>query len=417
MRCAAILQILATLDFFKASDACLKEKDNSISSSNYEGDMEGLCPLLEPVSGGEYIDGLLTATNTAIEELPASSSISSRSSLYSSSLSDTPTAAVISPPSEVTDTPSSSTGKMEESFNYASFDCGALIRASNKEATHSTSILQNSKDAYMLNPCSADKYVEIEVCQTILVKEITLANFEFFSSQFRDFSVYGSSKLPPDWILLGNYTAKNVRERQHFAIKDPKIWSKHVRIHFLSHFGVEFYCPLTSIQIFGTTMLDDPIISSPSIPVVSTTAAIEKISTTTSSAPGPTETVESVCLLPIVFTSDASTSTNRQSETESVIASQRGEATITVTPPPPISSPSAVAQQESVFAKIIHRIAQLEKTSSVLDGGFLNLQAFVNQSREDSFHLLKESESMLLIRIEEQVIDCLIIGSSFYFTR
>lgn len=54
-----------------------------------------------------------------------------------------------------------------DGFNYASFDCGALIRSANKESSHSTSILLNSKDAYMLNPCAASKFVEIEVCQDV----------------------------------------------------------------------------------------------------------------------------------------------------------------------------------------------------------------------------------------------------------
>lgn len=401
---AAFHTFLTVLEFCKASEACHNEKGKTCSSlQNSEG--RGLCPISEPVCGEREFPFI--ATNTIPELITSSSSISAAfshsyySEAYESS-TDTPTTSI----SESANTPSPSfTGKMEESFNYASFDCGALIRAANKESTHSTSILQNSKDAYMLNPCSADKYVEIEVCQTILVKEITLANFEFFSSQFREFSVYGSSKLPPDWVLLGNYSAKNVRDRQHFTIKDPKIWSKHVRIHFLSHYGSEFYCPLTSIQIFGTTMLDDPIISSPSVPVASTTVAIEKSLATTSSNEKAAPTgVESVCFLPVLFTAQVSMSTYRPSETATVIESERFDTMVKSTSSLP-PSPSIVAQQESVFAKIIHRIAQLEMKSSALDGEFLNLQAIVNQSREDSLHRLKEYESLLLVRIEEQVSD------------
>ena len=93
-------------------------------------------------------------------------------------------------------------------FNYASFDCGAVVTASNEEAKHVTSILSNAKDAYMLNPCSAKKFVEIELCQDILITSIRLANFEYFSSMLKNFEVFGSSKYPPTWISLGAFTGK-----------------------------------------------------------------------------------------------------------------------------------------------------------------------------------------------------------------
>ena len=91
-------------------------------------------------------------------------------------------------------------------FNYASFDCGAVVMASNEEAKHVTSILSNAKDAYMLNPCSAEKFVEIELCQDILISSIRLANFEYFSSILKNFEIFGSSKYPPTWISLGAFT-------------------------------------------------------------------------------------------------------------------------------------------------------------------------------------------------------------------
>lgn len=149
-----------------------------------------------------------------------------------------------------------SNGPKKDGFNYASFDCGAVVRQVNAEAKHSTSILINAKDAYLLNECSVEKFVEIELCQDILVNTVSLANFEYFSSMFKDFSVFGSSKYPAEWVPLGNYSAKNSRDRQNFAIEDPMIWSKYIRIEFKSHYGNEYYCPLTSVQVFGTTMMD-----------------------------------------------------------------------------------------------------------------------------------------------------------------
>ena len=95
-------------------------------------------------------------------------------------------------------------------FNYASFDCGAVVTASNDEAKHATSILSNAKDAYMLNPCDAKKYVEIELCQDILITSLRLANFEYFSSMLKNFEVFGSSKYPPTWISLGAFKGTNI---------------------------------------------------------------------------------------------------------------------------------------------------------------------------------------------------------------
>lgn len=104
-------------------------------------------------------------------------------------------------------------------FNYASFDCGALILASNKEAKDATSILVKSKDQYMLNQCSAkDNFIIVELCQEILIDTIYLANYEYFSSNFKDFNIYVSAKYPPDngnWIQLHqNFTAVNRRSLQ-----------------------------------------------------------------------------------------------------------------------------------------------------------------------------------------------------------
>ena len=319
-------------------------------------------------------------------------------------ITDLPTT-ITSTHSTYTETPitvEKSVEKSEESFNYASFDCGALIRAANKEATHSTSILQNSKDAYMLNPCSADKFVEIEVCQSILVKEITLANFEFFSSQFKDFAVFGSSKLPPDWILLGNFSAKNVRDRQHFIIQDPKIWSKHVRIEFTSHHGQEFYCPLTSVQIFGTTMLDDPVILLPSTTSTmddSMTSIAELVSTSISE-PSPTQNI-TLYPIPTFFARNFSTCTTLQDKLSSSLPDKLE--TNPSTKPTSLPSPTYV-QQESVFAKIIHRIALLEKSTASLDVVFLNLQSMMNTSKSESQLFLKDSEIYLKEQIDKQVI-------------
>jgi hypothetical protein len=149
----------------------------------------------------------------------------------------------------------------KERFNYASFDCAAAILKSNPEAKGSSSILDENRDRYMLNKCSAgNKYVIVEMCEDILVDTVVLANFEFFSSAFKDFRVSVTDRYPIQergWKTLGSFVGNNTRTIQVFSIENPLIWARYVRIEFLSHYGNEFYCPLTLLRIHGTTMMEE----------------------------------------------------------------------------------------------------------------------------------------------------------------
>jgi hypothetical protein len=149
----------------------------------------------------------------------------------------------------------------KERFNYASFDCAAAVLKANPEAKGSSSILDENQDRYMLNKCSAsNKFVIVEMCEDILVDTIVLANLEFFSSTFKDFAVSISDRYPiqeREWKTLGTFTANNTRALQVFAIKNPLIWARYLRIEFLNHFGNEFYCPLTLLRVHGTTMMEE----------------------------------------------------------------------------------------------------------------------------------------------------------------
>jgi hypothetical protein len=112
-------------------------------------------------------------------------------------------------------------------FNFASFDCGSLILAANPGSKESSSILFNSKDKYMLNEClTKQKFVEVELCQEILVEKLCLANYELFSSVFKEFFVFVNNRYPPSqthpWRQVGRLTAKNIRGKQvcilHFSV-------------------------------------------------------------------------------------------------------------------------------------------------------------------------------------------------------
>ena len=149
----------------------------------------------------------------------------------------------------------------KERSNYASFDCGAIVRKSNSEAQSAGAVLGENKDNYMLNTCSADnKFLILELCNDLSIDTIVLANFEFFSSMVRTFRVSVSDKYPvklEKWKTIGNFEACNSREVQAFLIDNPIIWARYVRIEFLTYYGTEYYCPISLVRIHGTTMLEE----------------------------------------------------------------------------------------------------------------------------------------------------------------
>ncbi|KAF3923947.1 hypothetical protein AA313_de0209503 [Arthrobotrys entomopaga] len=149
----------------------------------------------------------------------------------------------------------------KERFNYASFDCAATVHKTNPECKGSSSILVENKDSYMLNKCGAkNKFVIVELCDDILVDTIVLANYEFFSSMFRTFRISVSDRYPvksAGWKDLGVFEAKNSREIQAFLVENPLIWARYIRIEFLTHYGKEFYCPISLLRVHGTTMMEE----------------------------------------------------------------------------------------------------------------------------------------------------------------
>ncbi|KAL3446273.1 hypothetical protein BJX65DRAFT_296507 [Aspergillus insuetus] len=149
----------------------------------------------------------------------------------------------------------------KERFNYASFDCAATVLKTNPQAKGSSSVLIENKDSYMLNECRAEnKFLILELCDDILVDTVVLANYEFFSSIFHTFRVSVSDRYPakPDqWKELGVFEARNTREVQAFAVTNPLIWARYLRIEFLTHYGHEWFCPISLIRVHGTTMLEE----------------------------------------------------------------------------------------------------------------------------------------------------------------
>ncbi|KAF4120249.1 Sad1 / UNC-like C-terminal [Geosmithia morbida] len=148
----------------------------------------------------------------------------------------------------------------KERFSYSSFDAGATILKTGRSTKNAKAILVENKDSYMLLECSVDsKYVIVELSDDVLIDTVVLANFEFFSSMIRHFRVSVSDRYPVKlerWRDIGTFEARNSRDVQAFLIENPQIWAKYVRIEFLTHYGNEFYCPVSLLRIHGSRMLD-----------------------------------------------------------------------------------------------------------------------------------------------------------------
>ncbi|KAK2628419.1 hypothetical protein QTJ16_001522 [Diplocarpon rosae] len=148
----------------------------------------------------------------------------------------------------------------KERLSYASFDAGATILKTHPGAKNSKAVLIENKDSYMLSECKTEnKFIIIELSEDIWIDTVVLANYEFFSSMIRTFRVSLSDRYPvkiDKWKDAGTYEARNSREIQAFLIANPQIWARYIRIEFLSHYGNEYYCPLSLVRVHGTRMLE-----------------------------------------------------------------------------------------------------------------------------------------------------------------
>ncbi|KAI1311023.1 UNC-like C-terminal-domain-containing protein [Xylaria venustula] len=148
----------------------------------------------------------------------------------------------------------------KERFSYSSFDAGATVKKTSPGAKNPTAILVENKDSYMLLECGRkNKFFIVELSDVILVDTVVIANFEFFSSMVRQFRVSISDRYPvklDKWKVLGTFQARNSRDIQPFLVENPLDWARYLRIEILSHYGNEFYCPVSLLRVHGLRMLD-----------------------------------------------------------------------------------------------------------------------------------------------------------------
>ncbi|XP_074272634.1 SUN domain-containing protein 4-like [Silene latifolia] len=142
-------------------------------------------------------------------------------------------------------------------YNHASAGKGAKVLDFNKEAKGASDILNKDKDKYLRNPCSVEeKFVVIELSEETLVDTVEIANFEHYSSNLREFELLGSLVYPTQtWVQLGSFSAENVKHAQIFTLSDPK-WVRYLKLKLLTHFGSEFYCTLSSIEVYGVDAVE-----------------------------------------------------------------------------------------------------------------------------------------------------------------
>ncbi|KAJ7726532.1 UNC-like C-terminal-domain-containing protein [Mycena metata] len=178
---------------------------------------------------------------------------------------------VATPSTEVTSSPATPQDAphfrvpLTDRFNYAGLDCSARVHTSHKSAKSPASILSSKRDRYMLSPCRPPKgesqFIVVELCEDIRIDTVQLANFEFFSGVFKDFTVSVSKTYttdPEGWTFASTHTAKNIRVVQSFhpptSLRD---FYRYIRIDFHSHYSNEYYCPISLLRVYGLTHLEE----------------------------------------------------------------------------------------------------------------------------------------------------------------
>ena len=142
--------------------------------------------------------------------------------------------------------------------NFASTDCGAKVISANIESQGSGNIITTSKDEYMLNKCTDKGWFVVELCESIKAHKIEMANFELFSSVFKNFRVSLGSLYPGKdkvWSVFGDFEGEELRDSQTFENVNG-VFGKYVKVEISSHYGTEHYCPVSLFKIYGISEIE-----------------------------------------------------------------------------------------------------------------------------------------------------------------
>jgi Sad1 / UNC-like C-terminal len=151
--------------------------------------------------------------------------------------------------------------KVRNRANYASAECGAKVIKANSEASDVANILNGARDKYMLNLCSTQKWLILELCDELGVDTIQLANYEYFSSMPRTIQVSTSVHFPQtlddfDGSFVWELRADNVRELQTFVLP-TRSWARYILLRVTDHYNDKRFCPLSEINVYGYSHVDE----------------------------------------------------------------------------------------------------------------------------------------------------------------
>lgn len=100
----------------------------------------------------------------------------------------------------------------------------------------------------------------IELCESIRILNLEIANFELFSSVPKTFRVSASDRYPTkDWhrYHLGTFNASFNRTIQSFQTMELTTYLKYIKIELIDFHGHEHYCPLSVVRIHGSNVEDE----------------------------------------------------------------------------------------------------------------------------------------------------------------
>eukprot|EP01028_Stygiella_incarcerata_P013559 TRINITY_DN82775_c0_g1_i1.p1 TRINITY_DN82775_c0_g1~~TRINITY_DN82775_c0_g1_i1.p1 ORF type:complete len:695 (-),score=146.17 TRINITY_DN82775_c0_g1_i1:78-2162(-) len=148
-------------------------------------------------------------------------------------------------------------------MNFASSLLGAKVLEKNPGSMGARNLLNDDRDKYLLNVCNKNHphYAIVELSQEILLDTIVLANYEYYASGLKNFRLYGSRSYPCtepscNWKWIGDFQLNNTRHSQA-VFPNSKHYVQFLRIEFLSYYGNEFYCTLSTFRVHGSTLLED----------------------------------------------------------------------------------------------------------------------------------------------------------------
>lgn len=256
-------------------------------------------------------------------------------------------------------------------YNYAAASKGAKVVAHNKETNGASNVLGKDHDKYLRNPCSVGgKFFVIELADETLVDAVKIANFEHYSANFKEFELYGSLVYPTEtWTSLGTFVAANVKHAQCFKLPEPK-WVRYMKLSLLSHYGSEFYCTLSLVEVYGVDaieqMLEDLIETSKESP---TNALPNRNSTATLRVPDPGSSNHQVDDVVQSIVEPAGKAIDSVKE-EVNVDMPRKSATISSSPDPILNvrqQPNGRVHADAAVKILLQRVRSLELNLSVLE--------------------------------------------------